>query len=72
MKIGFPTALFLVFLVLKLTGVIAWSWWLITAPLWLVFALVILIIGVACYTYANETPEQRCARKRREWMHGPE
>jgi hypothetical protein len=26
--------LFLVFLVLKLTGVIVWSWWWVTAPLW--------------------------------------
>jgi len=26
--------LFLVFLVLKLTGHIAWSWWWVTAPLW--------------------------------------
>lgn len=26
--------LFLVFLVLKLTAVIDWSWWWVTAPLW--------------------------------------
>ena len=32
--IGFPGALFITFLVLKLTGVIAWSWWWVTAPLW--------------------------------------
>lgn len=30
----FPLALFLVFLTLKLTGVIGWSWWWVTAPLW--------------------------------------
>jgi len=30
----FSTALFIVFLVLKLTGAIAWSWWWVTAPLW--------------------------------------
>lgn len=30
----FPLALFLVFLTLKLTGVITWSWWWVTAPLW--------------------------------------
>ncbi|QNJ59399.1 hypothetical protein PP997_gp39 [Gordonia phage BigChungus] len=33
--IGFGGALFLVFLVLKLTGVIDWSWWWVTAPLWI-------------------------------------
>ena len=26
--------LFLIFVALKLTGVIAWSWWWISAPLW--------------------------------------
>lgn len=32
--IGFFSLLFLVFLVLKLVGVITWSWWWVTAPLW--------------------------------------
>lgn len=32
--IGLGGALFITFLVLKLTGVIAWSWWWVTAPLW--------------------------------------
>lgn len=32
--ITFPGALFIAFLVLKLTHVIAWSWWWVTAPLW--------------------------------------
>lgn len=31
------TFLFLIFLVLKLVGVIAWSWLWVTAPLWLNF-----------------------------------
>lgn len=33
--LGFGSVLFLIFLVLKLTHYIDWSWWLITAPLWL-------------------------------------
>lgn len=51
MKIGFPAILFLVFLVLRLTSVIAWSWWWITAPLWggiavyLLFALTAMLIA---------------------------
>ena len=45
----FLQALFLVFLVLKLTGktvVATWSWWWVTAPLWggLAIVLVILLI----------------------------
>lgn len=49
---GLGTVLFLSFLILKLTGYIAWSWWWVTAPLWLPLALVgsillgILIVGL--------------------------
>ena len=28
------TTIFIVFLILKLTNVIDWSWWWVTAPLW--------------------------------------
>lgn len=34
----------IVFIVLKLTGVIDWSWWWVTAPFWGPIALVIGII----------------------------
>lgn len=45
--LGFMQALFLVLLVLKLTGVIDWSWWLITLPLWGPLAIILLaLIGV--------------------------
>lgn len=43
--LGFTGALFIVFLVLKLTGVIDWSWWWVTAPLWAGVAL-LLAFGV--------------------------
>ena len=35
--------IFIVFLVLKLTKVIDWSWWWITAPLWATFAFVFFV-----------------------------
>lgn len=41
--ISLPTALFITFLVLKLTNTIDWSWWWITAPLWIPVGLVIVI-----------------------------
>lgn len=41
--VGFSGLLFLVLLVLKLTNVIDWSWWWITAPLWGGALIVILI-----------------------------
>jgi hypothetical protein len=49
-SIGFGGLLFLVFLVLKLTNVIDWSWWWVTAPLWgglaIVLAFIIFGLGV--------------------------
>lgn len=42
--IGFMGILFIVFLVLKLTKLISWSWVWVTAPLWMPSALVVAII----------------------------
>ena len=47
--IGFLGVLFIVFLVLKLTNQIDWSWWLITCPLWasvVVVAVVWLVLMI--------------------------
>lgn len=44
--IGLMGVLFVVFLVLKLCGVIDWSWWLVTLPLWGPIALVLAIMAV--------------------------
>lgn len=46
MKVTFPALLFLVFLVLKLTKVIDWSWWLVTAPLYIGVAFAAAIFAV--------------------------
>jgi hypothetical protein len=47
MQISFAGLLFIVFLVLKLTNHIDWSWWWVTAPLWigLVLAVIVVLIG---------------------------
>lgn len=37
--ISFPGLLFITFLVLKLTDVIDWSWWWVSAPLWIPLAV---------------------------------
>lgn len=44
--IGPCTTVFIVFLVLKLVGVISWSWWWVTAPLWGPFAIAAAVIVV--------------------------
>ena len=43
--IGFAGLLTIVFIVLKLIGVITWSWWWVLAPLWISFGLAALMIG---------------------------
>lgn len=45
---------FLVFLVLKLTGVIDWSWWWVTSPLWIAALAAVagfLIVGVGGFFF---------------------
>lgn len=48
--IGFFQLLTIVFIVLKLTGYIAWSWWWVLSPLWIpvafVFFAAILLIAL--------------------------
>ena len=41
---GLPAVLFLIFLVLKLTGHINWSWWWVTSPMWIGAILVVVLI----------------------------
>lgn len=44
--IGFTGLLTIVFIVLKLTHVITWSWWWVLSPLWIGFILVIAILVI--------------------------
>lgn len=42
------TALLIAFIVLKLCGVIAWSWWWVLSPIWLpLIAVIVFLIAVA-------------------------
>ena len=42
--IGFLGLLTILFIGLKLTGHINWSWWWVLAPIWGVFALVLVAV----------------------------
>jgi ABC-type multidrug transport system permease subunit len=44
--VGFFSLLFLLFLGLKLTNNIDWSWWWVTSPLWLPITIVIGVIMI--------------------------
>lgn len=43
--IGFAGLLTIVFITLKLTGVIDWSWWWVLSPIWISLALVLTILA---------------------------
>ena len=44
--IGFLGLLTLLFIALKLTHYIDWSWWWVLSPIWITIALVLVILGV--------------------------
>ena len=44
--IGFCGLLTVLFIALKLSGYISWSWWWVLSPLWIGFALFIAILAV--------------------------
>ena len=50
--INFTSLLFLLFLTLKLTHVIDWSWWWVTAPLWMPMAMIFGVAVVAGILFA--------------------
>lgn len=53
--IGFGGLLLLAFIVLKLCGVIPWSWWWVFAPIWLpvLLALVVSLVVLAWVVYRD-------------------
>lgn len=56
---GLPGLLLVLFIALKLTGQIAWSWWWVLAPLWgpaalvLGFLFVLFILG-SLFNFADD------------------
>lgn len=45
--ISLGTILFIVFLILKLTETIDWSWWWVTAPLWIPVAITVAFLIIS-------------------------
>lgn len=48
---GFVGMLALVFITLKLCGVINWSWWWVLAPVWIPTGIVLAVIGVCAVLF---------------------
>lgn len=49
--IGLPGFMFLIFLTLKLCGIINWSWWWVTSPIWIPVSLVVIIFFIIFAIY---------------------
>lgn len=49
--IGFTGTLTIVFIVLKLCGIIAWSWWWVLSPLWITAFIDVLLVMIALMAY---------------------
>lgn len=47
-NIGFLDLLAVAFIVLKLLGVVRWSWWWVLSPIWIpaIFAVIVLIVAL--------------------------
>ena len=45
--IGFSGLLAILFIALKLTGVITWSWLWVLAPIWIPFVIIVFILSIA-------------------------
>jgi hypothetical protein len=64
-SVNFPFLgiLTLIFITLKLTGHIAWSWWWVLAPMWIPLAIIlgigIIVVIIAMITGANINVRKR-------------
>ena len=56
-SISLGTILFVVFLVLKLCGTITWSWWWVTAPLWIPLGLALMLIVLVALIFPEGLKE---------------
>lgn len=53
-KYSISTIVFIVFLTMKLCGVLDWSWWWVTSPLWILVGVELIIIGLVMAFYPDE------------------
>jgi hypothetical protein len=57
---GISGLLFVAFVVLKLTHVIDWSWWWVTAPLWIP---VLIVLGICAIVLLIALAVELCDRR---------
>lgn len=53
--IGFTGLLTIVFIILKLVGVINWSWWWVLSPIWIdLIVVIVFLIGFLIWSDWND------------------
>lgn len=52
--IGFAGLLTIVFITLKLTGYIDWSWWWVLSPIWISVILFFVVMGFLLWILKDE------------------
>lgn len=69
--LGFCGALALLFIGLKLVGVIGWSWWWVLAPIWLPIAVLLVVFwfGFLLWLVLREPPKRK--DQPAPYEHGP-
>jgi hypothetical protein len=57
-QLGFFSILALIFITLKLCGVIAWSWLVVLSPIWLPLILGLVLMGIGAILMRIGTPKE--------------
>lgn len=52
--VGLSTLLLVLFVGLKLTGYITWSWWWVLAPLWIPLCFSMIVLLIVCATKVSK------------------
>ena len=55
----FLSILCLIFITLKLTGYIAWSWWWVLAPVWIPISIIIVVFVIVGMLYVAENNKNK-------------
>lgn len=66
--IGFCGLLAVAFIVLKLIGVISWSWWWVLAPLWIPTVLVLTVLAIVGIVMLTRHFIKTAKRKKKDRM----
>lgn len=66
MKISVPWAVFLILMTLKLTGYIDWSWWWVSAVLWVPLVIAAMILVIVAVARLFESPSAKASRLLRQ------